>query len=79
MKDNGKYHSVSCPAVHVPQKESKGNGKLQIFHVLVGVLNGGTIVEHEKNACNCLNDKEKHGYSSQAEGVFYFQSVGSYL
>lgn len=79
VQDYREYHPVSGPSVHVSQKKPKGNGKLQVFHVLIGILNGGTVIEHKKNAGNSLNNKEKHGYSTKAEGIFYSQSIGSYL
>ena len=38
------------PAVHVPQKFSRGDHELQIFHVLVRLGNRGAIVEHQGRA-----------------------------
>src|SRR6202521_883785 len=63
------HHRVRRPTVHVADDAAEGDHELQVAHVLVGVLRGGHVIEHQEEPGDGQHDKEEEGQSAEAERV----------
>src|SRR5438105_1806113 len=63
------------PAVHVADEAPERNHKLEVFHVLVSEIDGGTVIKHEDNARHRQDEKEKKGKAAQSPAVGVFNAA----
>ena len=63
------------PAVNIAQHYPEGDDILKVFHVAVGQLGGGGVVEHQQDPGCGQQDEQEKGDQTQAEGITQAQGV----
>jgi hypothetical protein len=77
MQNHDEDHGVRRPTVHVAHKAPERHHELQVFHVLIGQVDGGTVVKHEHDAGDGQNKEKQEGQPAQSPGVIGFDGTGT--
>jgi len=68
MEPHENDHGMGRPSVHVPHQHAKGHIELQIFHICIGVLGYGPVIEHQVDTRHHGDEEHEKRESPHAPG-----------
>jgi hypothetical protein len=78
VKYDGNDHPLTSPFMDIPHKPAKGNNIVDVFHTIIGALDGRNIINHEDPARYYSNHQQKKGDETQTKSIIWPQTVFMY-